>query len=163
MQKIASGGFEYQKTYFNSNENKLMVEYKHNNRIDKEEYSKFIHSCYFNMLTTKEAQSLLSDIVQHEKTKKTFELVQDRLLPELFNVKNIITNKSEDMLLKDIINDDSIIESLPAPHIRVLIRTYAILHKEEHALEEADGNNVGEVGYNSNIISFNRKKNFKDH
>ncbi|OGT31495.1 MAG: hypothetical protein A3E87_03995 [Gammaproteobacteria bacterium RIFCSPHIGHO2_12_FULL_35_23] len=132
LKKIASGSYKYLGTYYDKAENNLMVQYRHNNQYTSENYKTFIHSCYFNMLSGKQATDLFKDIHTYKQSKKRFELFQDSLVPELFNLKNTATGKAEEKLLKDIINDDYILENLPGSQIKVLILAYAhLMHNKE--------------------------------
>lgn len=120
---LAENGFKYHGLFYDDKNRCLTVKYTFNGQILDETCEKFTRSPYVRALSNKQLNEIISKTTEIKSKNKVYTISLLDETPDIFTIKNTITNLSEDRLLSDVISDSNLLEKSDADSIRLVINT----------------------------------------
>jgi hypothetical protein len=120
---LAKNGFQYQGLFYNEKDCRLMVKYTFNGQALNEPCDKFTRSPYIRTLSNKQLNDIINKTAEFKAKNKIYVISLLDDTPDIFVIKNITTNLSEERLLSDIISDSKLLEKSSADSIRLIINS----------------------------------------
>lgn len=120
---LAENGFKYHGLFYDDKNHCLTVKYAFNGQEFDETCDKFTRSPYVRALSSKHLNEIISKTSEIKASNKVYTISLFDEVPDIFVIKNTITNLSEERLLSDVISDSKLLEKSDADSIRLVINS----------------------------------------
>lgn len=130
LRKFCFSGFEYKKFIFNEQDQKIKISYILNGISQEDPLEDFLKSDFFLALSKQQILKLIWLHGESIKKIKKYSLLQDENCFEIFDVLNKDNGHSVAMNVKNIFENNEIIENISAEEIRKVFQIYGLSFDE---------------------------------